>query len=410
MTVARGFIGLASGTGGEGVDVVVVETNGIGLHLTARVLGHLRRPHPRELREIFIRGVGSNSTFPFGELPALNRQLAENEAESIRQFAARERVDLNRVTAIGRIGPLLWHEAGGRFPFTMEAGLPSLIAERTGLTIFGDFRERDLAAGGQGMPIAGLADWAFFRDANERRILVHLGSVTSVVVLPAGAKPQDVIAFEAGPGTRLLDAVIRQGSRGKENFDTGGKHAVQGRCLDCLLADWLSHPYFMQRPPKSLSRAEFGADWITRAAQSAAAQSASLEDLLCTLTHLVVRSLANSLRSLPRIAGDLRIWLSGGGSRNGFFWRLLEHELAGVALYRLDELGVPAQARQAAEAAVLAAFAMDGVPAGSSSTTGEVGRILGRVTPGEARNWSRCLQWMAEKSSVPELTRPYKAA
>ena len=409
MTIARGFIGLASGSGGEGADAALVETTGIGLQLTARVVKHLRRNHPREVRDLLYRPLHAANSFPIAELPLLDRQIGESEAEAVRQLAARERIDLARVAAAGRIGPLLWHETSTRTVATLEVGLPALVAERTGLTVFSHFRDRDVAAGGQGMPIAALADWAFFRHPTERRTLVHLGSVTSIVVIPPGARPQDLVAFETGPGTRLLDAVIRQGSRGKENFDTGGKHAVQGRCLEALLSSWLEHSYFVQRPPKSLPRSEFGPDWIARAATAVAEQNGTLEDLLCTITHFVVRSLANALLALPRMDGDLHLWLSGGGSRNGFFWRLLEQELFSVSLHRLDELGVPAQARQAAEAAVLAAFAMDGVPAGSSGTTGEVGRILGHITPGEPRNWSRCLQWMAEKNA-PELSRPYKAA
>ena len=409
MSIARGFIGVATGSGGEGADAVLVETKGIGLHLSARVVHHLRRSHTRELRDMLARALQASHSFSITELPWLHRQIGENEAEAVRQLVVRERIDLSRVTAAGRIGPLLWHEPGARHTGTLEAGLPSLVAERTGLTVFSDFRERDVVGGGQGMPIAALADWACFQNAMEGRILLHLGSVTSVVVIPAGARPQDVLAFEVGPGTRLLDAVIRQATHGKESFDTGGKHAVQGRCLEGLLAEWLEQPFFAQKPPKSLSRSEFGPDWIARAAKAVTDQSGSLDDLLCTMTHLVVRAVAIAIRSLPKVAGEVHLWLSGGGSRNGLFWRLLEQDLPTVSLHRLDELGMPAQARQAGEAAVLAAFAMDGVPAGSAATTGAVGRLLGRITPGEPRNWSRCLNWMVDKSTA-ELTRPYKAA
>ncbi len=410
MSTARGFIGVASGSGGEGADAILVETTGVGLQLSARVIHHLRRPHPRGTRDLLSRSFHGARSFPIGELPILHHLIAESEVDAVRQLAARERIDLARITALGRLGPILWHDANSRQPTTLEVGLSSLIAERTGLTIFSEFRERDVAAGGQGMPIAALADWVFFRHPAKRRILVHFGSVTSIVVIPAGAKPQDVVAFETGPGTRLLDAVIREGSRGKESFDVGGKHAVQGRCFENLSASWLEHPYFAQRPPKSMPRSEFGPEWIARAASAVARENGSIEDLLCTLTHFVAACVVTALRSLPhRDEGDLQLWLSGGGSRNGLLWRLLEQELPGAVVHRLDDLGVPSQGRQAAEAAVLAAFAMDGVPAGSAGTTGEVGRLLGRITPGEPRNWSRCLNWMVEKNAA-ELTRPYKAA
>lgn len=409
MNHPRAFIGLASGSGGEGTDAVLVETTGIGLHLNARVVHHHRRPHSPPLRELLSRAIHSPRTLSIPDCAQLNRLLCENEVDAARHLITGARVESSRVGTIGRLGPLLVHDANERGAATFEPGLPALLAEATGLTVVSEFRERDLAAGGQGMPIGALADWALFRHPTERRVLLHLGSVTSIVILRPSARPQDLVAFESGPGTRLIDAVVRQGSRGKSSFDVGGKHAVQGRCLETALTKWFEHPYFAKPAPKSLPRTEFGAEWIEKAARAIAESNGSFEDMLCTLSHLIIRSALNALRSVFDGIGDLDIWLSGGGSRNGFFWRLLEQESGGSPLHRLDELGVPTQARQAAEAAVLAAFTMDGVPAGSVGTTGVGGRLLGRLTPGEPRNWARCLNWMADKIFV-EPMRPYKAA
>jgi anhydro-N-acetylmuramic acid kinase len=409
MSVARWFIGLASGSGGEGADAVLVETAGVGLGLSARVVGTVRRPHPPEVRELFQRTLPPGVPSSSGDVAALHRQLGESAAAAALQLVPPSRYESGRVMAAGHIGPLLWHEPAGRVAASVELGQASAIAERTGLTVFSEFRERDVAAGGQGMPITGLADWVQFRHPSEPRLLAHLGGITSVVFIPAGARPQDVLAFEVGPGTRLLDAVVRRASAGREAYDAGGKHAVQGKCLDGLLAAWLEHPYLQQRPPKSLGRTQFGPEWVARAARAVAEAKGSLEDLLCTLSHLLVRCLAVAVRALPKSVGVDHLWLSGGGTRNGLFWRLLEQELPGVALRRLDDLGVLAQARQAAGAAVLAAMAADGVPASSPGVTGAVGRLLGRVTPGEPRNWARCARWMAEQSAH-ELTPPYRAA
>jgi anhydro-N-acetylmuramic acid kinase len=408
MTIARWFIGLASGSGAEGADAVLVETSGVGLQLTAQVVTHVRRPHPRELRDLLLAATHSRSA-SFGELALLHRQLGESAAAAAQQLVLPARTEPQSALAAGHIGPLVWHEAAGPNRATLEVGQAAAIAERTGLTVFSDFRERDVAAGGQGMPITGIADWALYRNTHEPRLLVHLGGVVSLVHIPASARPQDVVAFEVGPGTHLLDAVIRQASAGREQCDAGGKHAVQGKCLDSLLAGWLEHAFFHQRPPRSLSRSEFGPEWIARAARAAAETKGTLEDLLCTLSHFVVRSIAVAVRGLLGSSPAAKIWLSGGGTRNGLLWRLLEQEIPGVALQRLDDLGVPTQARQAAGAAVLAALAVDGVPASSPGSTGSVGRILGRVTPGEPRNWARCLRWMSEQT-IHEFTRPYRAA
>jgi len=410
MTIARWFIGLASGSGGEGADAVLVEITGVGLQLRSRVLQVLRRNHPRDVQESFLKTMHNGGNASFGNLASLHRQLGESAAAAAMQLISSSRVETNRILSIGHIGPLVWHEVSGRNPASFEIGQASAIVERTGLTLISEFRERDMAAGGQGMPITAIADWVQFRHPEQSRILLHLGGTTSLVYIPANARPQDVVAFEVGPGTRLLDAVIRQGSHGRERYDAGGKYSVQGHCLDSIMAHWLEHPFFEQKPPKSLGRSEFGAEWIAKAAHAVAEESRTLEDLLCTLSHFLIRSIANACRRwLPIPSGPPHFWLSGGGSRNGLFWRLLEQEIPGVLLHRLDDIGVSSQARQAASAAVMAAMAMDGIPASSPGATGAVGRLLGRVTPGEPRNWARCLRWMGEQSSL-ELTHPHRAA
>jgi anhydro-N-acetylmuramic acid kinase len=287
--------------------------------------------------------------------------------------------------------------------------MTALVADRLGLTVVGDFREQDIAAGGQGMPLTAIADALLFRDPAQSRLLIHLGGVSSVVWLPAGGRVQDAVAFEAGPCNRLLDSVIERGTSGRERFDPGGRNAVQGRCLDALVDEWAGHPFLQQKPPKSLPRTAFGADFVDSAVKLAAANQGTLQDLLCTLSHFVIRAIAASChRWLPIGSHSHNVYLSGGGVRNGMLWRLLEHYVPQWELRRFDDLGVPPSARNATAAAILAALTLDGVPASTPGATGAVGRMLGRLTPGTMPNWGRCLRWMSEQSG--EITHPYRAA
>ncbi len=184
---------------------------------------------------------------------------------------------------------------------------------------------------------------------------------------------------------------------GRESFDAGGKHAVQGRCIEPLLQRWLTHPFFHRRPPRSLPRHSFGTEFAAQAIEQAREASCSLHDLLCTATHFVAQSIGESLRrfSFPGQPPD-RLLLTGGGTRNGLLWRLLEQQFPGLPLDRTDPYGVPADVCKAASTAVLTALMMDGVPANVPSTTGAAGsRLLGSLTPGTPANWARCLAWMA---------------
>ncbi len=212
-----------------------------------------------------------------------------------------------------------------------------------------------------------------------------------------------MIGFEAGPCNLLLDTLIRQVTSGRESHDPGGKHAVQGKCIESLLTSWLAHPALQRRPPRSLPRHAFADEFAQQALAQVRQVQAGLHDLLCTATHFVARNITHALRRfLPSGAPIHRVLLSGGGVRNGLLWHLLEQQLAGLPLARTDTVGVPADLRKAVGAGILAALTLDGVPGNAPSATGAAGsRLLGSITPGSSAGWARCLQWMAQQVAPP---------
>jgi len=282
-------------------------------------------------------------------------------------------------------------------------GMAAAVAERTGVTVVSDYRSRDLAVGGQGVPLAALADYLLFRHPREGRAVVHLGGMARLVYLPARCRLNEVAGFEAGPCNVLLDALMRQLTGGREQYDPGGKHAVQGRCLEPLLLRWLGHPYLQRRPPKCAPRHAFGREFAAAAVQQVRQTDGSLHDLLCTANHFVARGITTALcRLLPGGRTPDRVLLSGGGARNGLLWRLLSQQLGGIPVDRTDAAGVPAEARKAMAFAILAALTVDGVAANVPSATGAGGsRLLGSLTPGSPANWGRCLAWMAAQAVPP---------
>src|SRR5262249_10317247 len=148
----------------------------------------------------------------------------------------------------------------------------------------------------------------------------------------------------------------------RETFDPGGKHAVQGCCMEPLLERWLSHPIIQRRPPRTIALQAFGDEFAAQAVQQAQQLQGGPHDLLCTATHFAARCVSQALtRYLPE--PPARVLVSGGGVRNGFLWKLLEQQLPGLPLERIDAHGVPAGARKAVAFAGLAALTLDGVPA-----------------------------------------------
>jgi anhydro-N-acetylmuramic acid kinase len=383
----RTVIGLSVGSGLEGADVAAVRAAGIGLDLVPKVEAAARVLFPPAARDL----LKPNSPVS----PDLVRNVAETAAHAARTAAAKAGVSPRDVFAAGLLTPA---RGGGHIPWNDVA---DRVAEQTGLTVVHSFRSRDRAAGGSGHPIAAAADYLLFRDPKEARLLVHLGAVASVLLVPAAARVSAVLGFEAGPGNQLLDAVAYHGTRGRDRFDAGGKTAVQGRRLDALLDHWADHPYLTRRPPKAVHPEAFGAGFLAAAFDAAKQLGAGLPDLLCTATHLVARSVGEACRRwLP--AGSPRVVLSGGGVRNGFLWQLIGAQFEGRQVTRTDDLGVPALARSAAAAGVLALLTCDGVAGNLPLLTGAAsGRVLGQIAPGDGRNWARAAAWLADQTTDP---------
>jgi anhydro-N-acetylmuramic acid kinase len=399
----RWIIGLASGSSVDGVDAALVEVDSIGLDLRARLAHGSRQPFGRELRELLARVAGGRCETR--EVSLLHRLMGETFAAAARQTADGASFSLQKVQCIGCSGHTLWCDPDGRFPSLLSAGMAAVVAERTGVTTLSDFRARDLAAGGQGAPLGALADYLLFRSSTtvEGRLLLHLGGTAQVVYLPPRGRVQDVIGFEAGPCNVLLDALMRQLTGGQESFDNGGKHAVQGRCIEPLLQNWLAHPFLQRRPPKSLPRHSFADPFAAQIVRQAKEQQLNPFDVLCTATHFVAQTVTSAVQRFlaHRSPGPERLLLSGGGTRNGLLWHLLEQQLGGgKPLERSDAVDVPWHARGAMVAAVLAALTVDGVPANVPQATGAAGsRLLGSLTPGSSANWARCVSWMASAVS-----------
>jgi anhydro-N-acetylmuramic acid kinase len=311
---------------------------------------------------------------------------------------------LQKVQCLGCSGHAASSNPDGRFPADLNLGMAAAVAERTGVTTASDYRARDVAAGGLGVPLSALADYVLLRDykSDAARLVIHLGTVAQVVSLPRRCRIQEITAFEAGPCNLMLNALMRRLTSGQEDFDNGGKNAVQGRCLEPLLERWLAHPFFHRRPPRAVPRHDFGDAFAEQVIEQARGQRWNPYDVLCTATHFVVRVLVGAIQQLVPLSSAFppRVLMSGGGVRNGLLRHLLGQQLgAGLVIEQTDAAGIPFQARKAAAAGLLAALFLDGVPANLPQATGAAGsRLLGSLTPGSASNWARCLAWMTQQA------------
>lgn len=391
----RLLIGVSFGSGLEGVDAAAIRASSVGLGLAPAVLAAARVAFPPAVRDA-IRAASPPS-------PQVARGFAETAVHAVRLVLSRTGGSPRDVFAVGLLEParsfleylIAWPEVADR------------VAEQTGLTVVHGYRHRDRAAGGAGHPITAVADYLLFQSSSHPRLIIHLGAVASLFLLNPGAKVTAATGFEAGPGNQLFDALCYHGSRGKESTDPGGKKAVQGRCLEPLLARWLEHPHLTRTPPKTVHADAFGRSFLLAAFDAARQLNAGLPDLLCTATHLAARAIGDSARRwLPVLPSGRQVLLTGGGVRNGFLWQLVAQQFPeGIA--RSDGVGVDPLARNAAGAAILAALTSDGVAGNLAVLTGASGgRLLGHFAPGDGRNWARVAAWLADQTGeYPRATR-----
>ncbi len=380
-------VGLMSGTSADGIDVAFVRISGRGPSLKARLEKFCTLPYPVEVRRAILRVANANRArvVSVAEISQLNFLLGELFAAAVARAASRFRIPLKRIDLIGSHGQTVFHQptpeafAGRRVVSTLQLGEPQVIAERAGIPVVANFRPRDMAAGGQGAPLVPFVDYLLYRHRRRGRVALNLGGIANVTVIPAGARPEDVIAFDTGPGNMVIDAVVEHVTRGRQHFDPDGAFARRGRSLEPLLAKLLRHPYFRRRPPKSTGREEFGQAYAREFLRRAG--SAATADKVRTATELTVRSLADAFhRFIPPRARVEEVIVGGGGARNRFLMARLREELPGLRFIPAGKLGVNEKAKEAFAFAVLAYHSWHGWPATLPSATGaQHGVILGVV-------------------------------
>ncbi|MDA2914766.1 anhydro-N-acetylmuramic acid kinase, partial [Acidobacteriia bacterium AH_259_A11_L15] len=184
-----------------------------------------------------------------------------------------------------------------------------------------------------------------YRHPRRGRVALNIGGIANLTVIPAGARPQDVLAFDTGPGNMVIDAVVERQARGRQRFDRNGALAAQGQAIEPLLRHLLAHPYFRRQPPKSTGREDFGLAYAEQFLRRAG--RASGRDKVRTATELTVRSIAEAFKRfiLPRARIE-EVILGGGGARNAFLLQRLKQSLPGLRFIPAGRLGVDEKAKE----------------------------------------------------------------
>ena len=407
---SRWAAGLLVGSNGTCLTASLVETTGRGTNARFAIAGTHAISLPTETAAL-LRRILDDSSCPAGLLAELGCDLADVSAALVSELLARAGLPPGDLLAVGVHDPGVWApdpDGPAGYLGLVDA---ARLAERTGLNIIDAFPARDLAQGGLGGPLTALPQWLLLRHRRRNRLLLDLGRTVRIAFLPAQTSDRAaarVIAFDAGPGTSLLDFFADRLSGGHQGFDPGGHLAAQGRRLTPLYEHWLADPYFSRPLPRWHPRGVQPDAFLAGAMQLAVEHDWSVRDLLCTATHFIAEMISVALRKrLPDDAVLDEIVLVGGGGQNGMLLREIAQRIE-IPVIPSGDLGIPNQAIESASVAVLAMLHVDQVPANATAITGaEVPRLLGRITPGSPQSWQRLLQ--VHSGSVPQV-RPLRTA
>ena len=383
------FVGLMSGTSIDGIDAVLVRIDGdSSATLDWSLLAFSTTAYDEDRRTTILQALEEGTP---DTLCRLHASLGEWFAHAVRDVCAAAGVESQELAAIGSHGQTVWHTPPNDVlrGATLQLGDAATLAERTGAPVVSDFRSRDVAAGGQGAPLAPWLDQLLFTAVDRQRAIQNLGGMANVTWLPPTGSSEPVIAFDTGPGVALIDGAVRRASGGAVPYDEDGAMALRGKVDESLLAGLLDDAYFRAPPPKSTGREHFGRVLLDRVAEGLNLNPGEDEeawcDLVATLTAFTARSIAEAYGSwvLPR--GLDEVFLVGGGANNLALTQAITRELAPVPVRNGADLGVDPDAREALAFAFLAWAHLHQITGNIPSVTGAgVPRVLGSMTPSSA--------------------------
>ena len=364
------FIGLMSGTSLDGVDAVLADFDSS----PPQILGHASAPLPADLRAQLL-ALNSAGADELHRAALAGNALMRVYAEVVQTLMTRCQVSVSTVRALGAHGQTVRHrpQAFDGTGYTLQLCQPALLAELTGIDVVADFRSRDVAAGGQGAPLAPFFHRAWFGRPGQALGVLNIGGMTNLSVLRADGTQQ---GFDCGPGNALLDAWC-QHHQGQP-YDNRGAWAARGTVLPALLDALLADPYFAAPPPKSTGRDQFHVAWLQ--AHLNAHSSLAPVDVQATLTDLTAQTCANDvMRYAPRLE---RLIVCGGGAFNTHLMDRLAALLPDTQVMPSDAAGLPPLQVEAAAFAWLGWQAVEGKAQPLQSITGAKGaRVLGCIYP-----------------------------
>jgi anhydro-N-acetylmuramic acid kinase len=407
---SRRIIGLMSGTSMDGLDVALCQLTGHGGATKVELLNFETVDYTDDIKTE-IRKVFAKKTIDFQHLTLLNEWIGKLHGEMVAACLKKWNINNKDVDLVASHGQTVFHapkilhgiEKFGNA--TLQIGDGDHVAVTTGIITLSDFRQRHVAAGGEGAPLAVYGDYFIFSDPSENRIMLNMGGIANFTYLPASLDASEVFVTDTGTGNTLLDAFIRRFYPEKA-YDKDAEIARQGKVLPELLASLKSDVFFTKPFPKTTGPELFSVEYVENALKNSAKRDPSVSslfsalksktkrpsdqqiaDLLATLTRFSAETIAEALRSVfiakkfsATEISAFKIYMSGGGMHNPLLVNWLKELLPEIEFRKTNDLGINGDAKEAVLFAILANECVAGNPVDFGNREGVPSVSMGKIS------------------------------
>jgi anhydro-N-acetylmuramic acid kinase len=362
----RTILGLMSGTSLDGLDIAVCTFSGSGTHTKLNVTHYTTIPYTEDFKAA-VRKIFSIRAVDLEAVTLLNAHVARVHAIMVLSALDSWKLSTSSIDAIASHGQTIYHAPKFLHPTsnygnaTLQIGDGDIISTATGIITISDFRQKHIAAGGEGAPLALFGDTILFASETENRILLNLGGIANFTYLPAG-QTTNIISTDVGPANTLIDSYVKANYPGL-SFDANGDIASSGTINEAFVNAVLAHPFFNAAFPKTIGPELFNQDFIEAACKTAGIVSMAHQDMIASLSYITARAIADGIH---KVVGDayleLVIYASGGGIHNAYIMQQLQTMCPNASFKNLETIGVHPDAKEAVLFALLANEALAGSP------------------------------------------------
>jgi anhydro-N-acetylmuramic acid kinase len=360
----RWIIGLMSGTSVDGLDVALCKFSHTGMDTAIELVEFETVSYEDDYRQE-VAGIFSKRNADLEKICLLNSWIAQVHADIILQCLRKWKRPVESIDLVASHGQSIFHAPKSLHKHakfgnaTLQIGDGDHIAVKTGIITLSDFRQKHIAGGGEGAPLAAYGDFLIFSKKGEDRIMLNIGGIANFTFLPGNLNADEVFSTDTGPGNTIMDAYTKKNFPGKY-FDEQGAIASAGKVHEGLLAALMDHNFFKESFPKTTGPELFNLDYLQRAKEKANADPISHEDTMATLSRFSAETIAAAIKTAMGERSGFRFYVSGGGMHNPVLMKNIASLLPGSNFRSTSDLRINPDAKEAVLFAVLANEAVCG--------------------------------------------------